>query len=1458
MTRYRTRTGARRSGDDYQDLVAAGVLLTVLKHPSRYQWVKFEAKEAGKLDDVLALRTDGTVEATQVRLSTDALRSGDQWTWPYLLAPEKSGRSLIQAWCESVERLDRRYGTTEPQLFSNRRAGDDLFLTAEGRVDCGRTDPAILEQIRSQLGEETEGFLKRFRFQVDEQDLVDLEETLLRKFQDLGLPEENWLPFKDAIRAWIRGEGLSETGEIQVDQIRFACGWRRLSALPQNLDVPGDYTLPNPQFHPDFLGRVNRGSGSAIVLTAAPGVGKSTYLSYLVQELYELGQPTVRHHYALRATDDSLERLDSDRVAESLMADIMTELDPNIHELGNQSPAPNDLKTRLRVVGRNLAAAGTHLTVVIDGLDHVWRETDSREELTKLFDYLLPIPPGIVLIVGTQPVADQQLPISLLRHAPRECWVKLPRLDERSISEWLEFHRDLMPAAWEQHSDCWHRTELAASLYSRTEGHPLLMRYTVERIAHNGEYLTADSVLAMPPAPTASVEAYYRALWLDLSVEAKDVVFLLAIAKFSWPPNGLLECLQFAGYERRSSLTGVTAVRHLLAEDALGLSLFHRSMLLFATKQPEFVARSPALRKATIRWLKEEAPEYWQRSHLWLLQFEMGNPTPIIDGTDRRWVIEAVASGHPLVEIARVLQEAAWAAITQPNFPTYVDRGVLADAVNASLQEAEVLRWLFAAQLSLCTDNYLEPRAMARITTISDSHLLTLALFQHSQGRFEKTRDCFNEVVRRVNREANDLHWRTDELQRYKVFAKLAGLVRPKPRRFAGFLADFSTEDTKETIAESWVEGLRRSCDVQSALKALDEPISDPVRRCLSRHVAVVAADEEIMLTDVDCKRLASPYAWVYKMLRNCRLDSSPPEEPTPPSPTRDFPYGDYAQCGTQYVHDLFFFLVICEIQSPGFADNWALPSVLHPWLMSSLTDLAQGAIHVAKDWQAGKSIRVTAAYDATRSLLVPPVNDDMAHLSSLGIRHALRTILEDLLVLRRTTGGSSELNWPEVERIASHNFASLREVLQWVGEGRTGVDDDAIGQLCKALDDQLAATIEPFDERASAFSLLAAACAQHGLREQAEEYLRRASENLVAYGYHKDLLLHTALNAIEVSAEHFKAREPLWFGLAPAVAAVGKFTDGDHTSHLPARLGTLLLNFDPSLGRIYVKSLQDAEKYRVVEEILHDIVRTGNLSDPVVRALVSTCIEPEAIRLIEERAEASDLFAQDVLDLNPQFSASLADSGTRSPVSTKSPSRSDDSVPSSTGADPYLQFPPERLDELITSQGLARPHQRATELWTWFCSWAETDRAAEAYDAVGTYFFNDERLHVSNEMVAAVRTTVGRTCSYEWLVRAQRTNSGWNEYLASIEQTKERWESVQRDFPERWHQFLVGSIRPSPGLSPHFGSTVARIVEYLVFMGRIEEASLATSQIVETVGGLVSGQQLPIPDWVRQSSAAS
>ena len=1449
-----TRSGARRSGDDYQDLVAAECILSVLRHPSRYRWVKLEAREADKLDDVLILRTDGVVEAVQVKFSTDALRPGDPWTWEKLLSNSEGKNSLIQDWYQSVKSLDDIYRATEPRLASNRSAGEDIVLTASERVDTDHTDTLILKEIQSQLGEDADDFLERFYFDIDREDLEDLNERLLRDFQGLGLSEANWLSLKDAIRSWIRGQGIPASSEIRIEDIRSACGWRQLSPLLQNLEVPGDYTLPDQQFHGDFLDRVTQGSGSIIVLTAGPGVGKSTYLSHLVEELTKLEQPVIRHHYSLQLSRDRSERLDSRRVSESLMADINTELRPYLGELGYQNPNPDALYRWLKEVGQQLAADGSRLTVVIDGLDHVWRERESIDELRKLFDQLIPVPEGIVLVVGTQPVDDQQLPRSLLIKAPREHWVELPRLDERAMSDWLKHYTDLMPSNWGQDTVYLQRSRLALSLRSRTGGHPLLNRYIVERIASSGEHLTAHAVQALPEDTSDTVEEYYRALWVGLPAHSQDVLFLFTVGEFPWPEGSIYDCLQLAGYDQPSSATGFASVQHLLGRDDLGWSPFHSSLLLYLREQPEFSVREAPLRQATITWLESQAPEYLRRSHLWLLQREAGDPSHLLSGTNRRWAVQTIAAGHPPAEVSTVLQEAAWEAIDQADYRTYVDRGVLADALGVNAYLDDTLPWLFGAQLSLGTDEYLEPRATARIEELDDRHVLTLAKHMHDEDRPENVEDCLDEVNRRIERDVDDANSPTNATQLFEIVAELAGLLGSDHISFARFLDNFPSEDTQALVAESWARGQSWTGDIWPAVRALGEPISYTVQRCLSRHVAIVCAKEGIVLSSTQRQLLTAPYACLYQMSRQDQPTSVLPEEPLPPEATTDLAFGEYGHAVGRYVHDTFFFLVMREFQSPGFAKKWLPTSGLKSWLAKALRILRNGAINVATDWRGSNKIPVTAAYDSTLAIERAPWGEGPRDQEAEdGVRYALRSITEDLLTLRGNASGSADLSWHETETIASHKFCGFFQILQWVADRTVAMESQTVAQLCRALDEELSAVVEPFGERATTFAILATVCAKYSHIERAEGYRQQSAENLISYGSHKDVQLSMALSAIESVAEHFENRYNLWYRLAPAIGSVTEFTDGDETRQLPYSLGKLLLRFDPALGVDYVSSLMDAEEYSAIQEVLNHLVQNGDLADPVLRALVSTCIDPISIRHLEERVGGSEPFAKEILDQEPGFSSSLAPETYNSTAGEGSGAYYSwmDSDPEDP--DRHLNFPPDQLGQLVTSNDITSPFERADELCSWLCYWAETERADDALRAVEPYFMEDDRLKISNSAVTAVRKIGGRKRSYRWLVEAQRRSGGWHHYASRIDEARDRWNSVKEDFPDRWLQFLKESIRPSKGYHTYFGTTTPRIVEYLIYFDRLDEASAMTCQLVETIEGLVSGQNLPIPKWADQ-----
>jgi hypothetical protein len=109
-----TRSGTRRLGDDYQDLIACELLVDWLEHSNRYQWIRVEADEAKFLDDVVVMRADGRVEVKQVKFSTNPTDADDPFTWEKLLAQSdtKAGtktQSLLQKWALSLREQTLRH-----------------------------------------------------------------------------------------------------------------------------------------------------------------------------------------------------------------------------------------------------------------------------------------------------------------------------------------------------------------------------------------------------------------------------------------------------------------------------------------------------------------------------------------------------------------------------------------------------------------------------------------------------------------------------------------------------------------------------------------------------------------------------------------------------------------------------------------------------------------------------------------------------------------------------------------------------------------------------------------------------------------------------------------------------------------------------------------------------------------------------------------------------------------------------------------------------------------------------------------------------------------------------------------------------------------------------------------------------------------------------------------------------
>jgi hypothetical protein len=128
-----SRSGVRRSGDAYQDLVVWGAAMRVIGPGSRFTQVEVEVNGVGNVDDVILRSTAGD-RFGQVKWATTTASQVDE---DFLTSSSGNEKSLLQKLHRSYGALRTAGGTPTLELITNRTLDGTHPLL--GHVD-GRTD----------------------------------------------------------------------------------------------------------------------------------------------------------------------------------------------------------------------------------------------------------------------------------------------------------------------------------------------------------------------------------------------------------------------------------------------------------------------------------------------------------------------------------------------------------------------------------------------------------------------------------------------------------------------------------------------------------------------------------------------------------------------------------------------------------------------------------------------------------------------------------------------------------------------------------------------------------------------------------------------------------------------------------------------------------------------------------------------------------------------------------------------------------------------------------------------------------------------------------------------------------------------------------------------------------------------------------------------------------------------
>lgn len=1106
------------------------------------------------------------------------------------------------------------------------------------------------------------------------------------------------------------------------------------------------------------------------------------------------------------------------------------------------------LRQALEECGTAWAADGMPFVVIMDGLDHVWRDNGKDvRPLDELFQQLLPLPPNVFLLVGTQPVAYEQLPASLVQAAPRKSWRELPPMSGDTVYGYVM--KQVRGGRWNLRSSL-EESELArcaSALYEHTHGHPLHVVYSVEELLSRTPHPSEYDIRELPECPGDDIRAYYRALWQKLSYAQRDVLHLLSALTFRWPA----QAFQDMSWGKDPGLLTLDGVRHLLFETGLGLQPFHESLVVFIKEEDEHAERVSVLLPRAEDWLRTHAPDRLRNTWHWLVLEKLGNSQPLRNGLTRDWILDRLVEGYAITSLTRMLTVAEEAAFAERDYgEAYRHRALKTRLLNGPEFQVDYPPRLLRAAWTVSSDATLSHDAFVARNQLGTTVLPWLALSLHERGDGARARDTGRYAVDRWNSELRLNPRRANnesvvaKLQLRHALMKSGVLCTPEglakellhqPAWGAARLADHMREEgSLPLVVETW-----HASKAPTALRMLEDVACE-----IALHMgADITAWEEF--TEFSHSSLAA----IVSALKGEPLSVL---SIAPPSPDvyRSIDMDTRRHMLNQMVRDWFLRSLaillytdgdFCWLEAPELGDRANLTEYL---------EVLKGfAEEVAVAFRSGVPVPFEAVFKHFNEA-PGPMRLSYQQQDALGeFRRALLRVALDVHLLSTLVGGT---------RIIEAHSWNAAEESPWLHNGAFPAFALSYGQrvfsnelVLSVVAKRAQLAVSELQETCTIAQDLLELCELlilYGEIGTARHLCRQAWDVTIGYGHRKDPALDEVLSALEHLADADPGNVRLLLSrVAPQVANVTQYTDGSGTRHIPASAAALLAKLDRSaLAKQYAEFVVNGDWYYAEASMRQLLESSGEATDQLL-ALANTGLSEGECRLNNDAESA----------VSKVTSAAMRQQG----ASVSVPAQTSDSPSEEAGRDAvdFAAFPPSAFAKLLVELPPMLGSQ-AEVLCDWFKYWkakgkastlakfvsaavlAETDRQSRFRQLL------DELLDTCIELEGASERT------FAVAVKAQTDNGGWfGFFFESSEATKKRLTKVAHLFAHRADEFIAKSAKnwlttagnPSELIVPG-----EKLVFFLVKLGRVAEANAFAQNMADAVIADTSALVLPKPGW--------
>ncbi|MBE5214762.1 ATP-binding protein [Pectobacterium sp. A535-S3-A17] len=1469
MSEHIKKTAITAAGYIYQNRQGLKVLCDWLDAPTRYNQVKFECDNENEapqgLDDIVIERSDGLVDLQQIKFTPDSDKHLLSWDWML----EKKGkseraRSMLRKWFDAFKQLDpARIG--EISLITNRRPDADIEVCLErNRIDPSKIPESQRTLVEAELGgiKECELFFRQLCIRHSDKSYLALEHEVDARLRLHGTPE-GIANLKNVALNWATQKNLpTPDGWISLAEVRAILRASPPAPLPEDFVVPEGYEVPDETFHQEFVQSTINATGKAIVLTGPPGRGKSTYLSALCDTLAEQGIPTVRHHYYLSTTERGRDRVNSHVVEQSILAQIQ-----QFHE--DVPRTGGGLHTQLKACADHYKALGKPFVLIIDGLDHVWRiNAEDKRPLDDLFCQVIPCPENMVLLVGTQPVNDKQLPTDLLAFVPKSKWHTLPAMSENAILSYLRktVQEGWLTTGFESKEQIEEQLQGAASsLRKKTNGHPLHVIYATSELKHAGRRLSSWDIEQLTGDLSQDAHFYYASLWERLAPSQKDTLRLISAFAFFWPKTAFSEIAA----NIKAVEPDVDKVEHLLHSSVAGLKVFHESLAVFVRATDGFEARINELMPAIADWLEHQAPTSLRVNWLWTVQAKLGNPINLITGLTRDWIMSRLKEGYSEALFETLLSEALRAALETTNFADAYRlahlKSRMVDGSQFQMPDSDLAR-LISFTLTLTSEESVIRESIASRHETDILHVAALGLALLSRGDIIQSEICGEEALHRFRalcQFSSKYNSRSgsDELTFLaSAFAQL-GVIGDTSENLAWLV-----ERNSPAIWLPRIQLLIQEGNLDD-LMAIATSLPDGQEKNIISDACIRAATTAgIVVTERDDFDELGRTPFVAAIESALSRISTPSNQPIPVNWLTGSYYERKDDLAYLAHHWLFgaVHLNLCmiaegqtnfeHIKAPLYEDRENITDYLNA--------LSAIGAQIAQHWWRGEFIdfhvlyklfepiefrRFRQSYDRNSA-----ARDFQAALHRIAcdvhLGSALLTGISDVTISHEAIDAALQCTW--------FDSASFRT--QYATGSLTRMTGEAAAGFILAQRSLLDAEVK--DETSVHLQIPLQLCAiaiSHQLTSEARELCTQTWELTTGYGHRKDPTLNNTVDAIAYLVEVAPKEACRLLGkIAPQIHHVLDYTDGKGTRHVLAETDRLLAKLKPSALVIKLEEHTCMGDWALAESSLQAYIRQGTIEGWPLDALMRTGLHPEIRDTLQQLLQDGCASASErlrVLERHNGWGVGF--------IKRQEYSGND------TDNKPYegdvTVFKPDQLEDLLKS---IEPHykDRPKLLGTWYQHWENQKQGRNLLAELDKILFSDNKwmndaLLLSEIAFQAKRKYSGLQAAWKYLVHAQIRSGGWVGYMEREEKTCKRLDLIAQYYSKRCDEFVIETTYSMfDDTMPSRLAPSKLMVYFYIKQNRIEEAIKFAETMVNCV--IEDTHTLPLdpPRWMSELVSSS